>query len=436
MAITTSIIPEAATSLAVALIASSQAPLLLLADDLTVIGASATFCTAFGVDPLTVNGTKLAELGSGEWKMPQLESLLRATFAGAAAIDAYEMEFVREGQKPATLVLNAHKLDYFDGEEARIILAVTDITSARLAEKLKDDLAKRNEILLQELEQRVANSLQTIASVLVQNADRVQSEETRTHLHDAHQRVMSIATLQKQLDLRSSDKEELDRYLEELCASMGVSMIDDPDRVAIASTADVTATSANVSVSLGLIVTELVINALEHAFPGRNPTGSIRGAPVLRSAVRAGLIAGTVFIALEMILVWLAISLNPVAPPLVIAAIVMGPEVLPSPGVLPGSDIIAIMAAILVHFVLSVALALIFRFIAGALKLQGWTLLAGGAGFGLLIYAVNVYGLTVVFPWLAMVRNWISIVAHVIFGLVMATALMPRTKVTVASSAA
>jgi hypothetical protein len=104
--------------------------LVLLADDLTVIAASGSFCSAFEIDPTTVTGTKLAALGAGEWNVPQLDALLRATFAGAAAIDAYEMDLVREGKDTACLVLNAHKLDYGDAQKPRIVLAVTDTTSA------------------------------------------------------------------------------------------------------------------------------------------------------------------------------------------------------------------------------------------------------------------------------------------------------------------
>ena len=61
-------------------------------------------------------------------------------------------------------------------------LAVSDVTEARLAERLKDDLLQEKAILLQELQHRVANSLQIIASVLMQSARKVQSEETRSHL--------------------------------------------------------------------------------------------------------------------------------------------------------------------------------------------------------------------------------------------------------------
>jgi two-component sensor histidine kinase len=266
---------DTSPGLAMALVASSQAPLLLLDDDVNIVAASMSFCREFGCDPDTVNGLPLAKLGAGEWDVPQLHSLLRATFNGDAAIEAYEIDLVREGREPARLVLNALKLDYGENEEPRVLLTVTDVTTALLAAKLKDDMVQEKEILLQELQHRVANSLQIIASVLMQSARRVQSEETRTHLHNAHHRVMSIATLQRQLAISNSDDVALRKYFSDLCASLGASMIDNADRISLTSTADDTVTKANVSISLGLIVTELVINALKHAFPGRNQMGHI-----------------------------------------------------------------------------------------------------------------------------------------------------------------
>jgi len=78
---------------------------------------------------------------------------------------------------------------------------------------MNEDLIRDKGILLQELQHRVANSLQIIASVLMQSAKKVQSEEVRGHLHDAHNRVMSVAAIQKQLAVSSTDRVSLQPYL-------------------------------------------------------------------------------------------------------------------------------------------------------------------------------------------------------------------------------
>ena len=56
-------------------------------------------------------------------------------------------------------------------------------------------------------------------------------------------------------------------YLTELCDSIAASMIRDPDQLTLTVIADESLTDSGRSVSLGLMVTELVINALKHAFP-------------------------------------------------------------------------------------------------------------------------------------------------------------------------
>lgn len=266
---------EPAASLALALISSSTAPLLVLDDQFRVVSASASFCKAFNLAQEEVEGCALSAIGNGEWGRPQLASLLRATIAGHTPIDGYEMQFVRDGRDDACLILNPHRLDLGADLLPMIALTITDVTSARLAAKLKDALVQEKHLLLQELQHRVANSLQIIASVLMQSARRVQSEESRSHLFNAHNRVMSIATLQKQLAVSAVDDVELRTYLEELCASIGASMIDDPDRISLTAFVDDSRTTANISVSLGLIVTELVINSLKHAFPDSSASGAI-----------------------------------------------------------------------------------------------------------------------------------------------------------------
>lgn len=267
--------PDPANSLGMALVMSSSTPLVLLDSAFVVKAASGSFCRAFALDPLHVVGTGLLTLGKGEWNLPRLESLLRATASGDAAIQAYEMDLVRVGHKTCHLVLNAHRLDYTGLEEVLIVLAVADVSATRLAERVRMDLELDRDILHKELLHRVANSLQIIASVIMQSARRVQSEEIRAHLHDAHHRVMSIATLQKQLAANSSEV-ALRPYFADLCSSIAASMVGNPERLQLSATVDDSVVSADTSVSLGLIVTELVINALKHAFIGDDPEGVIR----------------------------------------------------------------------------------------------------------------------------------------------------------------
>jgi two-component sensor histidine kinase len=78
---------------------------------------------------------------------------------------------------------------------------------------------------------------------------------------------MSVASLQHQLAASQVGDVELRPYFTALCESIGASMIRDHNKLSLDVTVDESITSPDFSVCLGLIVTELVINALKHAFP-------------------------------------------------------------------------------------------------------------------------------------------------------------------------
>ena len=263
--------PIVADSLALAVVVASDAPTLLLDGDLTVLTGSATFAHAFGINPDAIMGQSVFTLGAGEWDVPQLRSLLRLTLSGSVGVGPHEMDLKRPGHQPRRLVITAQALAYADPTNIRLLLAVSDVTEARLALKLKDDLLREKAVLYQELQHRVANSLQIIASVLLQSARRVPSEDAKGHLLDAHGRVMSVAALQRQLAQSQVGDVELRAYFTELCDSIGASMISDHNMLKLTVEADSGVATADVSVSLGLVVTELVINALKHAFPTGGP---------------------------------------------------------------------------------------------------------------------------------------------------------------------
>ena len=264
---------EAPPSLASALLNTSHPPLLLFDGDLRVVSVTPSFSIAFGLPRAVVLGRSLKDIGAGEWDIPQLHLLLENALFGGPALGDYETDLVRPNLETRRLIVNVQTIIYDDTLNARILLTINDVTSVRRIEQQnasllaeKDRLLNERGILLQEMQHRVANSLQIIASVLLLKARTVTSEETRLHLRDAHDRVMSVAAVQNLLQASLGDV-DVGPYLTKLCASLATSMIAESRQLSIQVRADPLTVSSHEAVSLGLIVTELVINALKHAFP-------------------------------------------------------------------------------------------------------------------------------------------------------------------------
>ena len=135
----------------------------------------------------------------------------------------------------------------------------------------------------------------------------------------------------------------------------------------------------------------------------------------LKGAIWAGLVAGVVFMMLEMALVALIQGMSPWAPPRMIAAIGMGEGVLPPPATFDAGIFTVAMA---IHFALAVVLAIVLGWAISSFKLGMAASIAGGVIFGLAVYIVNFYGFTALFPWFAMARGPIGIFAHAVFGAV------------------
>ncbi len=266
---------EDANRLAHAIVNSIPEPFLVLDANLRVLEASLSFYEIFKVNPAATEGTLLYALGNGQWDIPALRLLLETILPEKTEMDNFEVEhdFADIGQK--IMLLNARKVMYDDAGTMAILLAFRDITERRAIEQEKaallersEELRRHNDMLLEEMRHRVANSLQIIASILLIKARAVSSQETRFHLEDAHQRVMSVATVQQHLHMTDGIEEiEVCGYLEQLCAGLASSMVGESQPVKLNVNCDVGMIASAHAVSVGLIVTELVINALKYAFP-------------------------------------------------------------------------------------------------------------------------------------------------------------------------
>jgi chemotaxis protein methyltransferase CheR len=143
-----------------------------------------------------------------------------------------------------------------------------DITGQEFLEEETEKLSKQKDLMIKEMKHRMANSLQLIASILILKSEAVESPEVRTHLKDAHERILSIATVEKFLDTTSLNEEvEVGPYLTGLCESLSASMIGSNKPIELKVSSEGGMVTSSVGISLGLITAELVINALKHAFP-------------------------------------------------------------------------------------------------------------------------------------------------------------------------
>jgi two-component sensor histidine kinase len=262
--------------LAQAIVDTIREPVLVLDKDLCVVTANRSFYLTFKMNRQDVQGRPVYALGDGQWNIPELRLLLENIAPQHAVMEAYEVEQDFSGIGRRTMLLNARKVFYEENSHTTILLAIEDITERRAMEREVKELLQQKDVLLQEMQHRVANSLQIIASILLIKARTVRSEETRLHLQDAHQRVMSIAAMQQQLQASEPGTTiELGPYLSRLCETLAASMIGDRRPISVNVHVEGGTASSSQAVSIGLIVTELVINALKHAFPGDRSDGTV-----------------------------------------------------------------------------------------------------------------------------------------------------------------
>jgi PAS domain S-box-containing protein len=241
-------------------------PLLVLDQYLRVVSANRAFCQTFRITRQNTEDRPVYALGDGQWNIPALRFLLENIATQHTVMEGYQVEREFPGIGRRSMLLSAREMVRQRNARKLILMTIEDVTERRAAEREMAELLRHKEVLLQEMQHRIANTLQIIASIILLKARTAQSEETRMHLRDAHLRLMSVGAIQQQL-LASSYGHlvYIGPYLSRLSQALAASMADSSRPILLKVQAEGGEASSAEAVSIGLIVAELVINAFKHA---------------------------------------------------------------------------------------------------------------------------------------------------------------------------
>jgi PAS domain S-box-containing protein len=199
----------------------------------------------------------------------------RDAFVGAidAAIKAgmpFEMDytFFRKEGSEATLHAIGRIIYDDNGVPVRMVGTVQDITDRKSAEEQIRTSLLEKEILLKEIHHRVKNNLQVVASMLSLQSRYLDDQKAKAMFEDSRRRVESMSLIHEKL-YRSKDLAKIDfrEYVRDLVSNVTALNAGSSGRVQIVEDIGEVVLDVNKGIPCGLIINELLSNALRHAFP-------------------------------------------------------------------------------------------------------------------------------------------------------------------------
>ena len=210
--------------------------------------------------------------------------LHRKRLFDTAEPQACELRMVKADDTVFWAHLDATRAQDDNGESlCRIMLS--DITKRKQDNEYTKASLLEKETLLKEIHHRVKNNLQVISSLLNIQASHVQDENAKEALRASMARVRTMSMIHTQLH-QSADLTliDFDRFIRELVRNISQTYARAESHVAINVDADETRIDIETSIPCGLILNELVSNALKHAFP-EGSTGHVRELPAKQKQV-------------------------------------------------------------------------------------------------------------------------------------------------------
>jgi PAS domain S-box-containing protein len=223
-------------------------------------------CNQLGYSRGELIGLRPSDIFEEKSKGSMAVAFSRLRAEGSAVCDcSYRM---KEGVRIPVEV----SMQLFDmlGSEA-IITNARDITERKRADELIRSALREKEVLLREIHHRVKNNMQVVSSLLNMQASQSKDAATKAMLEESRQRVRSIAIIHEKL-YNSSNLANIDFSI--YLKSVADELLRTFGRPDIACVLDLESIPFEIdqAIPAGLVVNELMTNALRHAFPAAGGT--------------------------------------------------------------------------------------------------------------------------------------------------------------------
>jgi PAS domain S-box-containing protein len=182
--------------------------------------------------------------------------------------ETFETEFYRKDGKIVTLKVVYKGVRNSQGELAYLEGFVEDITEIKQAEDAIRASLNEKEVLLREIYHRTKNNMQVICSLLRLQVNYIKDERITQVLQETESRIYSMALMHEKL-YQSKDLSKIDLgiYIKDLANSLMVNYLYGHEKISFHIDVMSVIVSIDTAVPCGLIINELLTNALKYAFP-------------------------------------------------------------------------------------------------------------------------------------------------------------------------
>ncbi len=236
--------------------------------------ANERFCEISGYDEAALSMMKCTDLTAPDDVDAEMANL-RALRHGEVASFSMEKRLVR---RDGDIVwVEVHVSPRFeDGRPVQYLGVINDISARKRAEERVGRQLKEKETLIHELHHRVKNNLQVVASLLYMEARNTSESQVEDALSACRERIGAMTLVHDRLyEAENLASIDFAGYLRELVSGLKATYLADPERIAVDIDVEADALGVEEAVPCGLLASELLTNALKHAFPdGRS--GAVR----------------------------------------------------------------------------------------------------------------------------------------------------------------